>query len=303
MSYLYETSLSRRNQYCKEWGGEAVFSQLSQYFEEEFCQQNNKHLKDKMATGFENIDRLLNGGFGQGHYVLLGKKGDERRTLLSHLAEQMARNGNFVILLTQIDYRLQLLNQMIVRQYFRSSRNEGKEIEELVIANDIKKLKCTKAVEPLLNYIAVENSDELDVRKLEERLVKQKQVIPKLVLLLDVQYPSYYMENNLLYQSNHFNALYRISRNLQIPIISVLDITRNDFETVKKGFSPYSHFDLYVDNVLILDKDENFSVYGEPSCKNESLPAYLLNLTIRNPIVTKTTYLTYFPTRYYFQDA
>ena len=286
-------------------------------------------LTDKaIKTGFEELDRVLDGGLYPGFYIVGAISSLGKTTFICQIMDQIARAGNEVILISMEMSAIEIISKSISRTTFvKTGANlDNPGVRNAKTARGItagerykdysqrEKALIAESIDDYETYAGlitiVEGDRELGVDKVRdivEKFIEQKGKKPVLFLdYLQILAPSDPKATDKINVDIATSELRRISRDFKIPVVCVSSLNRNGYdEPVKMESFKESGSIEYSSDVLIglefegvRNKDANkkknkIDVNSEKSKNKREIEVVILKQ--RNAKTGTFAYFTYYP--------
>ena len=208
------------------------------YYKNEFVESQNNSKKEYIATGFNELDRLLNGGLqNQRLYILGAGTGRGKTTFVLQIADYIASNGQDVLFFALEMSRLELIAKSISRLTYTIDSNHAIYANsfDMRFNNFEYNEVYEKAKSQYFNtkgLTIIEASGEigaLQVRQIVGDYINYKQKKPVVIvdyLQILAPYSKEYVRDIRLNIDKTILELKRIARDYKIPVITVSSFNR-----------------------------------------------------------------------------
>lgn len=240
----------KKDKQIEEYRGYSAKAYIEKFLDDVNSQANI----DEIKTGFEELDKLLEGGLYPGLYILGAISSLGKTTLLMQMADQIAQNGQDVLVVSLEMSRYELMAKSISRNTIIRAKSEGLSSKlaktNLGISNGRRYKNYNEKEKELIknaindyssyagNLFILEGLGDIGVEQIKNEVAKHERITGKkpIVIIDYLQILAPYNERYTEKQNTDANVreLKRLSRDFKTPVIAISSFNRENYS---KGVS------------------------------------------------------------------
>lgn len=289
-----------------------------------------REANEPITTGYKSLDRLMDGGFYEGLYILGADTGTGKTTLIMQIAESIAKSGKDVLIIALEMSSRDLIARSVSRLTFEASRSSGKKenartYRDILRARQLEKLDATQydaLADAIITYqtyadhiFIIEGIGDINADRVAEYTREhEKQTGNTPIVILD------YLQilapiNTRFTDKQNIDAsivsLKRLSRDHHTPVICISSLNRETNkqnkegktdEIAKTGFKESGAIEYAADMIFALGKADADQPTQEEEEEGKPRIMSLKILKARSSRYNVAASFEYYPKYSYFKE-
>lgn len=226
----------------------SILTEYTVNYMNDFMQEIKMHIEGRfIPTGFENLDKFLDGGFYPGLYFIGANSSLGKTAFVMQIADSIAKSGRDVIIFALEMARSELIARSLSRMSFiKSMKDYGhsryakttrgvlsgryNEVEKKIIAQSFQEYRETIGTRLIIR----EGIGDIGVEKIRNDVLEymNEKKIPPVIVIDYIQILEAYSDKKTDKQNVDKNVveLKRLSRDYDIPVIGISSFNRENYK-------------------------------------------------------------------------